>query len=165
MAHYLTVIRTDKIVVDTDAINVSYCTRPETWFETTMPSDTDFLVCSLWCRHVRNIYSPDQTICIKAALAHLGERQTEVHFCHPLSNESSGGTVFDPQKRHSRFSFAPLPNRHIGRKVVIRAASYGRMIAFSLFFCRESLDAVAKFARPKPRRRTSALIKSRSAGP
>jgi hypothetical protein len=36
----------------------------------------------------------------KAALAHLGERQTEVHF---MSRKQlhSGGTVFDPQKRHS----------------------------------------------------------------
>jgi len=36
-----------------------------------------------------------------AALAHLGERQTEVHFESPCYyNAISGGTVFDPQKRH-----------------------------------------------------------------
>jgi hypothetical protein len=35
-----------------------------------------------------------------AALAHLGERQTEVHFMSRIQLHS-GGTVFDPQKRHS----------------------------------------------------------------
>jgi hypothetical protein len=34
-----------------------------------------------------------------AALAHLGERQTEVHLS-PAYHAISGGTVFDPQKRH-----------------------------------------------------------------
>ena len=37
----------------------------------------------------------------KAALAHLGERQTEVHFMSRIIHVHSGGTVFDPQKRHS----------------------------------------------------------------
>jgi hypothetical protein len=36
---------------------------------------------------------------MKAALAHLGERQTEVHLS-PALHAISGGTVFDPQKRH-----------------------------------------------------------------
>jgi hypothetical protein len=36
---------------------------------------------------------------MKAALAHLGERQTEVHLS-PAQYAISGGTVFDPQKRH-----------------------------------------------------------------
>jgi hypothetical protein len=37
----------------------------------------------------------------QAALAHLGERQTEVHFESCKINLAiSGGTVFDPQKRH-----------------------------------------------------------------
>jgi hypothetical protein len=42
----------------------------------------------------------------QAALAHLGERQTEVNFCPFLSRykKYSGGTVFDPQKR--QFCFA-----------------------------------------------------------
>ena len=35
----------------------------------------------------------------EAALAHLGERQTEVHLS-PALHAISGGTVFDPQKRH-----------------------------------------------------------------
>jgi hypothetical protein len=35
----------------------------------------------------------------QAALAHLGERQTEVHLS-PALHAISGGTVFDPQKRH-----------------------------------------------------------------
>jgi hypothetical protein len=35
-----------------------------------------------------------------AALAHLGERQTEVHFKSRIT-ANSGGTVFDPQKRHT----------------------------------------------------------------
>jgi hypothetical protein len=35
---------------------------------------------------------------MKAALAHLGERQTEVHLS-PAYHAISGGTVFDPQKR------------------------------------------------------------------
>ena len=39
----------------------------------------------------------------EAALAHLGERQTEVHLS-PALHAISGGTVFDPQKRH-RFCF------------------------------------------------------------
>ena len=42
----------------------------------------------------------------EAALAHLGERQTEVHFMSRIKLHS-GGTVFDPQKRHS-FCFCPL---------------------------------------------------------
>jgi hypothetical protein len=42
----------------------------------------------------------------KAALAHLGERQTEVHFMSSIQLHS-GGTVFDPQKRHS-FLFLPI---------------------------------------------------------
>jgi hypothetical protein len=33
----------------------------------------------------------------QAALAHLGERQTEVHFKSRIT-ANSGGTVFDPQK-------------------------------------------------------------------
>jgi hypothetical protein len=41
----------------------------------------------------------------KAALAHLGERQTEVHFMSSIQLHS-GGTVFDPQKRHL-FLFLP----------------------------------------------------------
>jgi hypothetical protein len=38
-----------------------------------------------------------------AALAHLGERQTEVHFKSRIT-ANSGGTVFDPQKRHTTLS-------------------------------------------------------------
>jgi hypothetical protein len=41
----------------------------------------------------------------QAALAHLGERQTEVHLS-PAYYAISGGTVFDPQKRHL-FYFCP----------------------------------------------------------
>jgi hypothetical protein len=45
----------------------------------------------------------------QAALAHLGERQTEVNFGPFLSphKKYSGGTVFDPQKRHSSFVLLP----------------------------------------------------------
>jgi hypothetical protein len=43
------------------------------------------------------------------ALAHLGERQTEVHFgCHTCA--VSGGTVFDPQKRQDFFFESFLSN-------------------------------------------------------
>jgi len=40
----------------------------------------------------------------QAALAHLGERQTEVHLS-PASHAISGGTVFDPQKRQFLLPF------------------------------------------------------------
>ena len=43
------------------------------------------------CRHASIKY---------AALAHLGERQTEVHFKSRIT-ANSGGTVFDPQKRQA----------------------------------------------------------------
>jgi hypothetical protein len=47
------------------------------------------------------MYHPIQPATIKpAALAHLGERQTEVHFKSRIT-ANSGGTVFDPQKRHT----------------------------------------------------------------
>jgi len=43
-----------------------------------------------------------------AALAHLGERQTEVHFESPYhSHTISGGTVFDPQKRQLSMFLLP----------------------------------------------------------
>lgn len=42
----------------------------------------------------------------RAVLAHLGERQTEVHFGRSCA--VSGGTVFDPQRRHNFLRFAGL---------------------------------------------------------
>jgi hypothetical protein len=51
---------------------------------------------------------PSTFLSHQAALAHLGERQTEVNFCPScLVQEYSGGTVFDPQKRHFRFVSRP----------------------------------------------------------
>jgi hypothetical protein len=47
----------------------------------------------------------------QAALAHLGERQTEVHLS-PALHAISGGTVFDPQKRHC-FCFLSGQNIHV----------------------------------------------------
>jgi len=43
----------------------------------------------------------------QAALAHLGERQTEVHLS-PALHAISGGTVFDPQKRQFLLPFRRL---------------------------------------------------------
>ena len=47
----------------------------------------------------------------QAALAHLGERQTEVHFKSRIT-ANSGGTVFDPQKRHSTPHFCEVSAIH-----------------------------------------------------
>jgi len=55
------------------------------------------------------------------ALAHLGERQTEAIRLAPAnfgSKRSSGGTVFDPQKRQQNYSFCqsfpPNDDEHAG---------------------------------------------------
>ena len=50
---------------------------------------------------------------MKAALAHLGERQTEVHLS-PALHAISGGTVFDPQKRHFFCFLVSLQQEIIG---------------------------------------------------
>jgi hypothetical protein len=66
---------------------------------------------------------PGSNIINQAALAHLGERQTEANFNHCETCSSlphSGGTVFDPQKRQpSPSSVAQL----VARSAVMTARS------------------------------------------